>query len=90
VLSLVTDDADRPRPPDGEPEPPSPAIERALAVETVVVPEGGQWAVDIVVIFPGSVVRRRINTYRTEAVARLSAKYIRRGAEREIGGPING
>ena len=64
--------------------------ERAIAVETEVVPERGQWAVDIIVIFPDSVVRRRITTYRTEAVARLSAKYIRRGAEREIGGPING
>lgn len=65
--------------------------QRAIAVETVVVPVNGQWAVDIVVIFPDSVVRRRVNTYRSEAVARLSAKYIRRGADRDIGGgPVNG
>ena len=64
--------------------------ERALGVETVVVPERGQWAVDIVVMFPDSVVRDRIATYRSEAVARLSANYIRRGADRDIGGPING
>jgi hypothetical protein len=61
--------------------------ERALAVDTVIVPERGQWAVDIVVIFPDEVVRRRIATYRTEALARISANCIRRAAERDIPGP---
>lgn len=88
-MTTMTDYDARHLQPDEEPERP-PATERALAVETEVVPEKGQWAVDIVVIFPDGVVRRRITTYRSEAVARLSAKYIRRGAEREIGGPING
>ncbi len=64
--------------------------ERATAVETVVVPERGQWAVDIVVFFPDEVVRRRIATYRTEALARISANCIRRAAERDIPGPLNG
>jgi hypothetical protein len=64
--------------------------ERALGVETVVVPERGQWAVDIVVIFPDEIVRRRIATYRTEALARISASCIRRAAERDIPGPLNG
>jgi hypothetical protein len=63
---------------------------RALGVETVVVPERGQWAVDIIVVFPDGVVRRRIATYRTEALARISAKYIRRAAERDIPGPLYG
>ncbi len=64
--------------------------QRALAVETVITPERGQWAVDIVVLFPDGMVRRRIATYRTEALARISASCIKRGAERDIDGPING
>jgi hypothetical protein len=64
--------------------------ERALGVETVVVPERGQWAVDIVVLFPDEIVRRRIATYRTEALARISANCIRRAAERDIPGPFHG
>jgi hypothetical protein len=63
---------------------------RALGVETVVVPERGQWAVDIVVIFPDAVMRRRIATYRTETLARISANCIRRGADRDISGPLHG
>jgi hypothetical protein len=63
---------------------------RALGVETVITPERGQWAVDIVVLFPDGMVRRRIATYRTEALARISASCIKRGAERDIDGPING
>ena len=63
---------------------------RAEGVETVVVAERGQWAVDIVVVMDDGIVRRRIGTYRTEALARISANYIRRGADRDIPGPING
>lgn len=63
---------------------------RAVGVETVVVEERGQWAVEIVVIFEDSVVRRRVNTYMTRQRAEISAKLIKRGAEREIGGPVNG
>lgn len=64
--------------------------ERALSVETVVVPVKGQWAVDIIVIFTDGVVRRRVDTYRTEALAKISANYIRRAAERDLPGPLNG
>lgn len=74
----------QPAPAEG---PPGPA---AVGVETVIVPERGQWAVDIVVIFPDGVVRRRIATYRTETLARISAHCIRRGAERDITGPVHG
>jgi hypothetical protein len=78
--------------PDGRPHHrPSPTkAERALGVETVVVPDRGHWAVDIVVVFSDGVVRRRIQTYRTETLARISASYIKRGAERDIAGPVNG
>jgi len=61
---------------------------RALGVETEVVPERGLWAVDIIVIFADGVVRHRIATYRTEALARISANCIRRAAERDIPGPL--
>ncbi len=76
-------DADPPSGGTGQP----PGRARALGVETVVVPERGQWAVDIVVIMEDGIVRRRISTYRTEALARISATCIRRGAEREVAGP---
>lgn len=61
-----------------------------VSVETVVVPDNGQWAVDIIVVMTDGVARRRIATYHTEARARLSASYIKRGAARDIPGPING
>lgn len=71
-------------------EPPTGRHE-AFAVETVVAPERGQWAVDIVVVFEDEVIRRRIDTYRTERLAQISADLIRRTALRELpGGPING
>ncbi len=64
--------------------------DRAFAIETYVEPERGQWVVDIVVIFEDEVVRRRINTYRTETRARIAAGWIKRAAQRDIAGPING
>jgi len=62
----------------------------AIGVETGVIPERGQWAVDIIVIFNDGVVRRRVDTYRTEALAKISASHIKRAAERDIPGPLNG
>lgn len=58
--------------------------------ETEIIPERGQWAVDVIVIADDGVVRRRISTYRTEKLARISANLIRRAADRDIAGPING
>lgn len=63
---------------------------RAYNVETVIIAEKGQWAVDIVVVFDDEVVRKRIDSYRTERLAQISADLIRRTAEREITGPIHG
>lgn len=79
-------------PPDtpADPPPARPPSRSARSVETVVVEERGRWAVDIVVVFDDGVVRRRIDTYHTRARAELSARLIKRGAERDIRGPLNG
>lgn len=66
------------------------STEEALDVQTVVVEECGRWAVDIVVVFADGVVRKRIDTHHTRARAELSARLIKRAAERDIRGPING
>ncbi len=60
--------------------------DEALDVQTVVVPDRGRWAVEIVVVFADGVVRKRINTHATKARADLAADLIRRAAERDIGG----
>ncbi|ORV90614.1 hypothetical protein AWC12_07110 [Mycolicibacterium iranicum] len=64
--------------------------DEALGVETFVVPERGRWAVDIVVVFADGVVRKRIDTHATRARAELSARLIKRAAERELRAPRNG
>ncbi|WP_431239490.1 hypothetical protein ACQ86B_07490 [Mycolicibacterium aichiense] len=64
--------------------------DEAVDVQTVVVEERGRWAVDIVVVFADGVVRKRIDTYHTKARAELSARLIKRAAERDIRGPIHG
>lgn len=66
------------------------STDEALDVQTVVVEERGRWAVDIVVVFADGVVRRRIDTHNTKARAELSARLIKRAAERDIRGPIHG
>ncbi len=62
----------------------------ATAVETYVEPDRGQWRVDLAVFFDDEVVVRTINTYRTERKAMVAASWIRRAAERDIGGPLHG
>jgi hypothetical protein len=64
------------------------AASRPDAVETVVVADHGLWHVDIVVVYPDGVVRRRVNSYRSERLAEVAARLIKRGAERDIPGPI--
>lgn len=61
------------------------ATDDALDVQTVVVEDHGQWAVEVVVVFADGVVRKRINTHRTRARAELAADLIKRAAERDIG-----
>ncbi|MBS1695892.1 MAG: hypothetical protein JST91_27160 [Actinobacteria bacterium] len=59
----------------------------AHGVETVLVEERGQWAVDIVVVFADGVVRKRITTFRTRGRAELAAGLIKRAAERDCRPP---
>ena len=66
------------------------SADEALSVDTVVIEERGRWAVDIVVVFADGIVRKRIDTHPTKARAELSARMIRRAAERDIRGPLNG
>jgi hypothetical protein len=56
------------------------SADQALDVHTVVVPERGRWAVEIVVVFADGVVRKRINTHATKA--RRGTRHRRRAAER--------
>lgn len=74
-------DSGRPRPPTRVR--PDSSADDAHCVETVVVAERGQWAVDIVVVFDDGVVRKRITTYRTRGRAELAASLIKRAAERD-------
>jgi hypothetical protein len=66
------------------------STDEALSVDTVVVEERGRWAVDVVVVFADGIVRKRIDTHPTKARAELSARMIKRAAERDIRGPRNG
>lgn len=66
------------------------STDEALAVETVVVEDRGQFAVDVVVVFADGVVRKRIDTHRTRRLAELAAGLIKRAAERDLRGPLNG
>lgn len=66
------------------------SADEALDVQTVVVEECGRWVVEIIVVFADGVVRRRIDTHATKRRAELSASLIKRAAERNIRGPLNG
>ena len=74
----------------GRGEEPQRFTSRAYSVDTVVVEERGQWAVEIVVLFDDEVVRKRIAVHRTRRLAEIAANLIKRAAERDIGGPIPG
>ncbi|WP_099024203.1 hypothetical protein [Mycolicibacterium palauense] len=66
------------------------SADEALDVTTVVIEERGRWAVEIIVVFADGVVRRRIDTHATKRRAEISAGLIKRAAERNIRGPLNG
>ena len=69
---------------------PSSGDDAAIAVETFVIERSGRWVVEIVVIFPDEAVRRTVNDYPTKRRAEIAAGWIKRAAERDIEGPING
>ena len=77
-------------PPEHPPVGPDAAPPEAESVETVVTPERGRWLVEVVVVFPDGVVRHRIDTFPTRQRAELTARLIRRAAERDLRGPRNG
>jgi hypothetical protein len=66
------------------------AVDHALGVDTLVYLEKGRWAVDISVLFRDGVVRHRIETYPTKKRAEISARLIKRAAERDLRGPLYG
>jgi hypothetical protein len=66
------------------------SADEALSVDTVIVAERGRWAIDIIVVFADGIVRKRIEDHATKARAELSARMIKRAAERDIRGPLNG
>ncbi len=64
--------------------------DRAHVVETFVERRNGQWEVDIVVVFEDRVVRKMVNRYMSERRARVAAGWIKRAAQRDVAGPLNG
>lgn len=66
------------------------SVGEALAVETIIVEERGQFVVEIAVVFANGIVRKRIDTHRTRRRAEIAAKLIKRAAERDLKGPLNG
>ena len=66
-----------------------PSVRNASWVETVIEYEYGRWAVDAVVVFADGVTRHRIDTYPTEPRAEISARLIKRAAERELRGQFD-
>jgi hypothetical protein len=87
VIAMTDDRAERPA---EVPRTAPPHVRHADSVETVVELERGRWAVDIVVVFPDGATRHRIDTFPTKARAEISARLIKRAAERELQGPLHG
>lgn len=71
--------------PDDEPHERAGGRVPALAshAEAVVERVAGRWVVDLVVVFDDGVVRRRIDSYRSERLARVAATWIERAANRD-------
>ncbi|MBX6387628.1 MAG: hypothetical protein IRZ08_01270 [Frankia sp.] len=56
----------------------------------MVIPDRGQWRVEIIVLFTDGVVRRRVGTFATRQRAEIWADLVRRAAERDIPWPPRG
>lgn len=72
------------------PDPPDGFGDEALAVQTFVEHERGQWVVYIEVTFWDEVRRHRIQAYRSERLANIAAEWIGRGAQRDLPRPPSG
>lgn len=59
------------------------SVDEAHEVQTVISYESGRWAVDLIVVFDDGVVRTRIDTFPTKGRAEISARLIKRAAERD-------
>lgn len=60
------------------------APENAISADTSIELEDGQWSVFVNVFFEHEIVRKRIATYRTKALAEIAASAIARAANRQI------
>ncbi len=72
------------------PDPPDGFNDEALAAQTSVAYERGQWVVYLEVIFWDETRRHRIEAYRSERMARVAADWIRRAAQRDLPHPPDG
>ena len=71
-------------------QPPDGFHDEALAVDTFVVVERGQWVVYMDVIFWDETVRHRIQVYPTQRQAELAATWMKRAARRDLRQPPTG
>ncbi len=69
---------------------PAGAGHEAIAVDTTVREDRGRWVVESGVVFADEAVHRTVNDYPTRRHAEIAAQWIRRAADRDIQGPING
>ena len=58
--------------------------QEAASAETFVEERSGRWYVGIAVLFDDGVVRKEINSYRSQREAEIAARYIRRSANRNL------
>ncbi|MEN1705070.1 MAG: hypothetical protein AAGJ54_06095 [Planctomycetota bacterium] len=60
----------------------------AMLVQSEIVLESGAWVVYLEVWFDDGIQRKRIGDYRSEAKARIAARWITWAARREITPPM--
>lgn len=78
----------RPNEPTGEqPTDDEQTPDEALAVDTYVVAEQGQWVVYLDVIFWHETVHHRIQAYPSQRLAEIAADLMKRAARRDLKNP---
>lgn len=71
-------------------QPPAGFGDEALAVDTYVQEEQGQWVVYMDVIFWTETVQHRIRSYPSRRQAEIAADWIKRAAHRDLRQPPTG